>query len=65
MKCPYCESKNILEFEGDYFCQACSWDSIEVQSLNKPVLDFFKSSPTKKRDQTPQQGEHNENQIYQ
>ena len=28
--CPACESKELLSFEGDYFCLECDWDSLEI-----------------------------------
>jgi len=48
--CPYCNSSNILKFEDDYFCQECAWDSIAVNSLNKPLLDFFSLRQSHKGD---------------
>lgn len=36
--CPKCKSKELLEFEGDHFCLACSWDSLEM-SVERGDLD--------------------------
>lgn len=36
--CPKCKSKEVLGFEGDFFCTDCSWDSLEM-SVKRGDLD--------------------------
>lgn len=37
-RCPKCESKDLMPFEGDYFCLGCNWDSLKT-SVARGDLD--------------------------
>lgn len=37
-RCPACESKRLMEFDGDHFCLSCDWDSLKV-SVDRGDLD--------------------------
>ena len=40
--CPRCRSPNLLKFDGEVFCNYCSWDSVLLQVECKDAAFFNK-----------------------
>ena len=37
--CPHCGSKKLVEFDGEFFCEECEWDSDDLFARVKSILD--------------------------